>query len=116
MLKQSIFLIIGLALAQPAFSTTYEGKLIGGGGIDDLSLVIKTTKGKTVGGYCKTVSVCDDWDALFDSDHNAISSLKPIYKGRKVRVTIIQRRNQGDIAGPSDDEILPFITQFKFLN
>lgn len=116
MWKQLITLSVGLALAQSALSATYTGTLVGGGGVDDLSLAIKTNQGKTVQGYCKTVSVCDDWEALFAGGDDGIYSLKPSYKGKTVRVTIMQRANRGRIAGPSDDEVLPFITQFKFLN
>jgi hypothetical protein len=53
---------------------------------------------------------------MFVDDENAIYHLKPEYKHKKVRATIVQRPNRGRIAGPSDDEILPFITRFKFLN
>ena len=115
-MKQWISLALLALFSLTAVAKTYEGQLIGDGGIDDLSLMIKTKQGKTVDGYCKTVSVCNDWDVLFTSDEDGVYSLKPSYKGKKVRVTLIQRRNHGDIAGPSDDEILPFITQFKFLN
>ena len=116
MLKRFIFLTIGLAWAQSAVSATYTGVFVGGGGIDDLSLVIKTPSGRQVQGYCQTVSICDDWDVMFVDDENAIYHLKPEYKHKKVRATIVQRPNRGRIAGPSDDEILPFITRFKFLN
>ena len=116
MLNKFILLLTVLAFSTSAFSATYTGKLIGGGGIDDLSLRVKTSKGKQVDGYCQTVSVCDDWDALFFEDDKAIYHLRPEYLNRKVKLTIVKRANRGRIAGPSDDEVLPFITQFKFLN
>ena len=116
MLNKFIVLLAIFAFSTSAFSATYTGKLIGGGGIDDLSLTIQTQQGKYVDGYCQTVSICDDWERMFKSDDDGIYSLKPEYQHKKVRVTIVQRPNRGRIAGPSDDEVLPFITQFKFLN
>ena len=88
-MKQWISLALLALFSLTAVAKTHEGQLIGGGGIDDLSLMIKTKQGKTVDGYCKTVSVCNDWDVLFISDKDGVYSLKPSYKGKSDAITVI---------------------------
>ena len=100
----------------PVWAQDYTGWLIAGGGVDDLFLIIKNENGQELSGYCDKASVCSDWDALFKEDENGAYVLKRKYFKKKVRVRIIERANNGEIAGPSDDEVLPFITQFRFLD
>jgi hypothetical protein len=106
--------IFSLALAsQGAFAEDYVGVLTIGGAIDGVaSLTIKTDDGKTVEGFC--TAVCKDLS--FTGDKDGVYTLKKRFTNKRVSVTIVMRKNTGnEIAVADEDEVLPFITQLKFL-
>lgn len=104
----AIALLSLLAFPCLAFAQTYEGKIVGGGGVDDMQIAVKVSSSLTVSAYCN--SQCGDW---FAEDENAVSHLKPKMVGRKVRIVVKREPNDGRIAGPSDDEAFLFIKSVK---
>lgn len=91
------------------FSEKFTGVLVNGGGVDNMSLGIRTAGGRTVSGYCGRQ--CDGW---FNVDRNEVSSLRRQYLDRPVRVTLVRQRNNGRIAGPADEDIVPMIVELAF--
>jgi hypothetical protein len=87
-----------------------SGTLVGGGGIDDMSLSIKADNGEIIEAYCN--KQCGDW---FYEDERAISFLKESLIGHNVSVDYVFEASEGRIAGPSDDEQFNFINNVKFL-
>ena len=93
-----------------ACAQTYEGKIVDGGGGDDMQIAVKVSSSLTVSAYCNRQ--CGDW---FTEDEDAVFHLKPKMVGRKVRVVVKREPNDGRIAGPSDDEEFLFIKSVKML-
>lgn len=94
----------------PAKSGTVEGYLVGGGGIDNMDLLIRRDDGKRVSAWCGN---CGDW--FRDTGENEIQELKPAYLGKRVRVVVKVRRNGGALAGPGEDDMEPFVQSVQFL-
>ncbi len=95
----------------PAKAGVMTGTLVGGGGVDDLQLVIRRDDGSRVSVYCK-VDGCEKW---FDTDQDEVQSLKKAWAGRRVGITVRIVRNDGAIAGPGDDELVPLAVKVTFL-
>ncbi len=99
-----------LALPGLAFAQTYEGKLMDGGGIDDMQIIVRISPSKSISAYCN--QQCGDW---FVEDDDAISHLGKSMVGRKVRIVVKLEASAGRIAGPSDDEEFLFIKRLEFV-
>lgn len=99
-----------LALPGLAFAQTYEGKLVDGGGIDDMQIIVRMSPSKSISAYCNRQ--CGDW---FVEDDDAVSHLRKSMVGRKVRVVVKREASAGRIAGPSDDEEFLFIQRLELL-
>jgi hypothetical protein len=110
--KKTSALVLLPLLAFPFLTCaqTYEGKIVSGGGIDDMQMGVKVSSSQTISAYCN--SQCGDW---FIEDDDAVYHLKPRMIGRKVRIVVKREPNDGRIAGPSDDEALLFIKSVKLL-
>ena len=113
MLEKIAIAMLALALnllSPSAHAQTYTGKIIAGGGIDDMQLSFRTDQRKTHSAYCNTK--CGDW---FVEDDQGISNLKKEMIGRRIKITIRMERNDGRVAGPSDEEEFFFIQDIEFL-
>lgn len=102
------FTLASLAVALNAGAAPGElvkGKLVGGGGNDDVSVTILSDQGKKIEAYC--VGKCGDWFVEAGEDESV--KLNPKLKGKPVTATIATERNAGRIAGPDDDERFQFI-------
>ena len=99
-----------LALPCLAHAQTYEGKIVDGGGIDDMQVTVQMSSSKSISAYCNRQ--CGDW---FIEDDDAISHLRTSMVGRKVRVVVEREASAGRIAGPSDDEEFLFIKRLELL-
>ena len=99
-----------LAFPLSACAQIYEGKIVNGGGVDDMQIAVRVSSSLTVSAYCN--SQCGDW---FAEDEDAVFHLKPKMIGRKVRIVVKREPNDGRIAGPSDDEEFLFIKRLKTL-
>jgi hypothetical protein len=95
---------------KPARSGTYEGYLVGGGGIDNSNLLIRLDDGRRIDAWC---GACGDW--FGEADENDLRDLKPAYLGKRVRVVVKVQRNGGGLAGPGEDDMEPFIKSVQFL-
>lgn len=92
------------------YTETFSGRLVGGGGIDNLALNIKAANGRTVHAYCNR-HCADDW---FVTDRDEVSSLIRKFLNKPVTVTLMRQRSNGRIAGPGEDEVLTFVTALSF--
>ena len=99
-----------MALPCLAHAQTYEGKIIDGGGIDDMQVTVQISSSKSISAYCN--QQCGDW---FVEDDDAILHLRKSMVGRKVRVVVKREASAGRIAGPSDDEEFLFIKRLELL-
>ncbi|WP_426164939.1 hypothetical protein [Pseudoduganella sp. R-34] len=93
------------AYCPPVPTELVKGKLVGGGGLDNYSLKIRTENGKEIQAYCTTH--CGDW--FTEPDKDDVVSLKPSLRGKPVSARIATERNNGRIAGPDDADRLVFI-------
>jgi hypothetical protein len=111
-LKKTFVFALPLLLVFPllAYAQTYEGKIVSGGGVDDMQIAVKVSSSLTVSAYCNRQ--CGDW---FIENEDAVSHLKPKMAGRKVQIVVKREPNDGRIAGPSDDEEFLFIKSVKLM-
>lgn len=108
---RSIALTGALLLAPFASAAPLEGTLIGGGGTDDMRLIIQPPGGKKLEAYCD--GHCGDWfDTVGDSE---FAELKRALKNQKVRAEIAVEPNRGRIAGPGENDRLLFIKNVRLV-
>lgn len=104
----------GTAAAPTASSApdgSFEGVLVAGGGIDDNSVTVRRADGKRVQAWC--TQACGDWfESVGEYDEQR---LKPAYVGKRVAVAVRTERNNGRIAGPGEEELLPFVKAIRFI-
>lgn len=106
--KKIEFILASLAFAGSAVAAPGElvkGKLVDGGGGDDMSVTILSDQGKKISAYCSTR--CGDW--FVEASDGEYMTLNPKLKGKAVTATIATERNAGRVAGPGDDERFKFI-------
>ena len=110
-MKFTYVLPIFLAVPQLAVAASATGTLIGGGGVDDMQVVVQTSSGQKINAYCD--SQCGDW---FEEDHEAeVYGLKKEFKGKKVSLEYAVEINGDRIVGPATDERLPFVKSIRFV-
>lgn len=102
-----------LLFLQPVvvLAASVSGTLVGGGGIDDMGLVVVDDKGQRVDAYC--LSACGDW--FTEADKDDVVHLKSSYQGRKVLLQYTSEPNHDRIAGPGSEDLINFITAVRFL-
>lgn len=98
----------GSALAAPG--ELVKGKLVDGGGGDDMSVTILSEQGKKIRAYCS--GKCGEW--FVEAGGGEYMTLDPKLKGKAVTATIATERNAGRVAGPGDDERFKFIKSISF--
>jgi len=106
--KKFLFILASLAFAGSAAAAPgqlVKGKLVDGGGGDDMSVTILSDQGRKIQAYC--AGQCGDW--FVEAGGGEYSTLNPKLKGKPVSATIATERNAGRVAGPSDDERFQFI-------
>jgi hypothetical protein len=91
---------------------TFEGYLVGAGGIDNYSVVVRRDDGNRVFAYCD-----DNCDALLTENANNpdLSELKPTYQGKRVTITVRTERSNGRVFGSEPDDRAPFAKAIKFV-
>ena len=94
-----------------ALAATVSGSLVGGGGIDDMYLQVKTKSGKTVTAYCLTK--CGPWFSA--PDEHEVVQLKKAFQGKKVLLKYVTEPNRERIAGPEFNEPVNFISDVQFV-
>ncbi|SEJ43867.1 hypothetical protein SAMN05216567_105422 [Variovorax sp. OK605] len=94
-----------------ALAATLSGTLRGGGGTDDMHIVVQSATGERVTAYCD--GHCGDW---FDEDAaSGGSTLKKKLVGRQVLLDHRREPNRDRIAGPGPEEQLDFARKIELL-
>lgn len=107
----AVFVLLMVMLPGFAAAASVTGVLVSGGGIDDMSLTIKSRKGEEIYVFC--TPRCGDWFGPRDKDD--MVSLRMGLAGKRVRVTYAEEENRDRIAGPSGDERLNFLKTLEWL-
>ena len=97
--------------ASPPPVKEVSGLLVAGGGIDDMFVIVRTSDGREIHAYC--MERCGDW--FSDRDPN-VMKLKSELIGRKVNLRYTSEASAGRIAGPSDDDVIEFVQDVRFLS
>lgn len=109
MMKTHFLLVFAFLVARDACGASLDGQLIGGGGVDDLHIVVRTATGKRLVAYC--ANRCGSW---FDEDESTgIWKLKESFKGTGVTLEYSLEPNRSRIAGPGEREMLRFVTSLQ---
>lgn len=111
-MKRILFLAVMMSCASLSYAKEKTYTLISGGGVDDTALGLKDSKAQQYDAYCQ--HKCGDW--FEPSEEHDGMTLKPQYKGKKVRAEITLEQNRDRIVGPGDDEMLYFIRKIKLIN
>jgi len=90
---------------------TVRGKLIGGGGVDDMRIIVQSETGPDIVAYCTTQ--CNSW---FMDHPNGWSLLKESFKGKNVTVKYAVEPNGDRIAGPRADSLLFFVKSVDIMS
>ena len=90
---------------------TVRGKLIGGGGVDDMRIIVQSETGPDIVAYCTTQ--CNSW---FMDHPNGWSLLKESFKGKNVTVKYAVEPNGDRIAGPRADALLFFVKSVDIMS
>lgn len=102
-------MILSVCTLSSAKPQTYT--ILNGGGVDDLSLILKDNKNKEINAYCD--QKCGDW---FDADEESGGEhIKKKYIGKKVQAEIKVENNRDRIVGPGANERLSFIKNIKLI-
>lgn len=103
-----------LFVCQFSYAEKMFGFIFTGGGVDDMQLGIRTPDARKVYAYCSRT--CErEW--FYPVKNNGdLHELKKTMLNKKVIIEIVTERNNGRIAGPGEEEMLPFIKSIKFLN
>ncbi len=97
-------LAFALIVPQAAFGATITGKIAGGGGIDDLFIVVKGASGQTVKAYCN--QKCGDW---FVEGEHEVQTLRKEFINKKVVMEYKAEKNNDRIAGWGEDSPPTFV-------
>ena len=110
MIKKSICLVLALA-ATGAQAAQLNGRIVGGGGVDDAVVDVQTADGRQWTLYC--VDRCGDW---FDDDAESGGlRLKRGIRNQRITLEYQTQPNRDRIAGPGSDDPLHFIQRARLL-
>lgn len=107
------FLVLPLAFLSPgiALAASLSGTLTGGGGIDDLRVIVRSASGQQIEAYCD--GQCGDW---FDEDKETEGSrLKKKLLGKQVLLDYRKEPNRDRVAGPGPNDRLDFVKKIELL-
>ncbi len=111
MIKKNLCLALLLAATGVVHAAQLNGRIVGGGGIDDAFLDVQTADGRQWTLYC--VDRCGDW---FDEDAESGGlRLKRGVRNQRISVEYRTAPNQDRIAGPGSDDPLHFIRRARLL-
>lgn len=111
LLPRACLALLFSVLPGVALAASLSGTLRGGGGIDDLHIVVQSATGQRVTAYCD--GHCGDW---FDEDAESEGSrLKKKFVGRQVQLDYRREPNKDRIAGPGQDEALDFVKKIELM-
>ncbi|MDP5239421.1 hypothetical protein Q9Q94_07755 [Uliginosibacterium sp. 31-16] len=96
---------------RPESPEVFTGVLLGGGGLDDLSLSVQKPDGQKISAYCD--GHCGDW--FQETGESDVVTLKKSLRNRKVAIRVAKERNKDRIAGPGPGDILLFIKDIQLV-
>lgn len=105
-------LLAAVSAPGSAWAATVAGTLVGGGGVDDMRIVVRPASGQDVEAYCG--DRCGDWFEA-ESEQTDVIVLKKAMIGRRVVVEYATEANGQRIAGPGPDDRLPFVKKVRLL-
>jgi len=108
-----IFLLALISFSQLAFAESISGKLVTGGGTDDMRLGVRTAEGNTIDAHC--FDTCGDW-FIEKGDGSPLFILKKHLLGKKVSMEYAIEPNNDRIAGPGKDEPVLIIKKVRFVH
>jgi hypothetical protein len=103
-------LAIAVLLPSAAFGATITGKLVSGGGVDDMSITVQGKDGKKVQAYCD--QKCGDW---FMTGADTIETLRKEFRNRMVVLEYKAEKNNDRVAGWGEDAPPTFVKKITFL-
>ncbi|RFP11930.1 MULTISPECIES: hypothetical protein [unclassified Duganella] len=104
------FSVSALSPTQPP-TRKLTGRLMSGGGIDDVSVSVLSRDNAPIDAYCD--GQCGDW---FEPARNGEGvTLRPALIGKKVELSVATERNGKRIAGPDENERLLFVKSSKLI-
>ncbi|GJJ01081.1 hypothetical protein RugamoR64_16190 [Duganella rhizosphaerae] len=87
------------------------GKLMSGGGIDDVSVSVLSRDNAQIDAFCD--DHCGDW---FERARNGEGvTLRPALIGKTVELSVATERNGRRVAGPDENERLLFVKSGKLI-
>ena len=90
-------------------SITVKGKLLGGGGGDDMRIIVQSETGPDIVAYCNTQ--CGDWFV----NHPNGWSLKESFKGKNVTLEHAAEPNGDRVTGPRTDTLFFFVKSVEIM-
>lgn len=105
------FLPLVIAIPQAVFAAPVTGKLIDGGGTDDMQITVQTTTGQKIHAYC--ADKCGDW---FEEEVGTpVYKMKRSVKGKTVLFSYAVEQNGNRIVGPDGNDRLTFVKRVMFI-
>lgn len=102
-------LILSVSTLSIAKPQTYT--ILNGGGVDDLSLILKDSKNKEIHAFCD--QKCGNW---FDADEDSGGEhIKKKFIGKKVQAELKLEINGDRVIGPGADAEFNFIKNIKLI-
>ena len=94
-----------------ANAASVTGKLVDGGGVDDMFVVVRAANGHEVHAYC--LRKCGSWFRAPDKD--GVVALKPQFKGKKVVLQYVTRMNSDDAIAGEGNAPIEFVVKMDFV-
>ena len=92
-------------------SATMSGSIVGGGGIDNRSIVVKTANGQKISAYCD--KNCGSW--FTPPDRDDVVMVRKDLLGKKVLLKYVTEPSRGRVAGLTDEDTAEFIKKLNFV-
>ncbi len=110
-MRRHLLLPLVCLLPGVTLAASLSGTLVGGGGIDDIRVIVQSANGQRVEAYCETQ--CGDW---FDEDKETEGHrLKKKFMGKQVLLDYSTEPNRDRIAGPGPNDPLNFVKKIGLL-
>jgi hypothetical protein len=111
LMKTALLLALALLAPATALAASVTGTLVGGGGVDDMTIVVRAADGREVEAYC--VTRCGDW--FVAEPESDVFALNKAFKGKRVALDYATETNGDRIAGPGPDDRLLFVKSVRIV-
>lgn len=110
-MRTALLLLLAALAPATAPAASITGTLVAGGGVDDMTIVVRAADGKKVEAYCATQ--CGDW--FVAEPESDVFVLKQAFKGKRIALDYATEANGDRIAGPGPDDRLLFVKRVRLL-